>query len=149
MMVARVVLPSPGGPYSKTWSKASPRERVASMATARFSLTLAWAMNSARRCGRSFSSKEESSSTGAAETMRSRSCGILGTFLSVATGRMLPVLRCSMPDCHALGLNFAQLFEPGFAFGPVAVTGGGVDVSGIGNLDEAAAPGMCEELGPR
>src|SRR5580692_11913847 len=117
------------------------------MATARFSLTLDCPMNSARRCGRSFSSKEESSSTGAADTMRSRSCGILGTFLSVATGRMLPVLRCSMPDCHALGLNLAQLFEPGFAFGPGAVIGGGVDVAGIGDFDEEAAPGACDELG--
>src|SRR5580692_10739324 len=118
------------------------------MATARFSLTLDCPMNSARRCGRSFSSKEESSSTGAADTMRSRSCGILGTFLSVATGRMLPVLRCSMPDCHALGLNLAQLFEPGFAFEPGAVTGGGVYVSRVGNFNEVASPGSCEELGP-
>src|SRR5882757_6377744 len=41
------------------------------MATSRFSLTLFWPMNSCRRWGRSFSSKEESSSTGAAETKRS------------------------------------------------------------------------------
>jgi hypothetical protein len=37
----------------------------------RLSLTLSCPMNSRRRCGRSFSSKDESSSTGAAETMRS------------------------------------------------------------------------------
>src|SRR3977135_823765 len=39
-------------------------------------------MNSFRRCGRSFSSNEESSSTGAAETMRSFR---LGLFLARAT----------------------------------------------------------------
>src|SRR5580704_9089269 len=43
------------------------------MATARFSFTLGCPMNSRRRCGRSFSSKDESSSNGTAETMRSRS----------------------------------------------------------------------------
>src|SRR6266849_1083166 len=43
-------------------------------------------MNSASRCGRSLSSNDESSSTGAAETSRSRSCGSLGMFLRVATG---------------------------------------------------------------
>src|SRR5208283_1475978 len=41
------------------------------MATSKFSFTLGWPMNSCRRCGRSLSSKEESSSTGAAETRRS------------------------------------------------------------------------------
>src|SRR5208282_6388300 len=41
------------------------------MATSKFSFTFDWPMNSCRRCGRSFSSKEESSSTGAAETRRS------------------------------------------------------------------------------
>src|SRR5580704_1452065 len=41
------------------------------MATSRFSLTLFCPMNSFNRCGRSLSSKEESSSTGAAETRRS------------------------------------------------------------------------------
>src|SRR5271163_3836981 len=41
------------------------------MATSRFSLTLFCPMNSCSRCGLSFSSKDESSSTGAAETRRS------------------------------------------------------------------------------
>src|SRR5579883_1903895 len=63
---------------------ASPRERAASMATARFSFTLSWPMNSASRWGRSFSSKEESSSTGAADTRR---LGRGGVFLRVATVR--------------------------------------------------------------
>ena len=50
---------------------ASPRERAASIATARFSFTLVWPMNSFSLCGRSFNSKDESSSTGAADTSRS------------------------------------------------------------------------------
>src|ERR1700722_10516774 len=77
---------------------ASPRERAASIATARFSLTFLCPMNSPSRCGRSFNSKEESSSTGAAETSRSRSCGILGVFLTVATGAIVPASGCRMPD---------------------------------------------------
>src|SRR5438309_8809733 len=85
MIVARVVFPSPGGPYSSTWSSASPRERAASIATAKFSLTLGCPINSASRCGRSFSSNDESSSTGAADTTR---CFRSGTFLRVATGRI-------------------------------------------------------------
>src|SRR6185312_6722428 len=88
-MDASVVFPSPGGPYSKTWSNASPRDLAASIATAKFSLTLDWPMNSPSRCGRSFSSNEESSSTGAAETSRSRSSGSLGIFLTVATGAIV------------------------------------------------------------
>ena len=44
---------------------ASPRDRAASIATARLSLTFFWPMNSASRCGRSFNSNDESSSTGA------------------------------------------------------------------------------------
>ena len=52
------------------------------MATSRLSLTFCWPMNSRRRCGRSFSSNEESSSSGAAETTRSRS----GCKLSLGRG---------------------------------------------------------------
>src|SRR5713101_999987 len=52
------------------------------MATARFSLTLDCPMNSASRCGRSFNSNEESSSTGAADTSR---CFRSGMFLRVGT----------------------------------------------------------------
>ena len=65
---------------------ASPRERAASIATARFSLTFFCPMNSDKRCGRSFSSNEQSSSTGAAETRRSRLGLGLGLFSAVATG---------------------------------------------------------------
>src|SRR5271170_655272 len=85
---------------------ASPRDRAASIATARFSLTLACPMNSPRRCGRSFSSNDESSSTAAAETRRSGLSFRLGLFRSVATasdGRT----KCEL----------AQLFCEGGYFG--------------------------------
>src|SRR5581483_963871 len=71
MMVASVVFPKPGGPYSNTWSSASPRDFAASIATLRFSLILSCPMNSRSRLGRSFSSNEASSSTGTADTNRS------------------------------------------------------------------------------
>src|SRR5579864_7511931 len=64
---------------------ASPRERAASIATARFSFTFFCPMNSLNLCGRSFSSNEESSSTGAAETRRARLASRLGLFFAVAT----------------------------------------------------------------
>ena len=72
---------------------ASPRDFAASIAIERFSLTLDCPMNSTSRCGRSFSSNEESSSTGAAETTRSRWSGSLGVFRSVATAAMVPALE--------------------------------------------------------
>src|SRR5215467_4232230 len=88
---------------------ASPRERAASMATARFSLIFFWPMNSARRCGRSFSSNEESSSTGAAETSRSR-VSRLGLFFTLATGAIVPVLLKAWPlrFCLAVELGYVQ-----------------------------------------
>src|SRR6266404_3763066 len=46
-------------------------------------------MNSPSRCGRSFNSKDESSSTGAAETRRSQLSSKLGVFLKAATGRIV------------------------------------------------------------
>src|SRR5207248_5353397 len=64
---------------------ASPRERAASIATARFSLSFFWPMNSARRCGRSFNSNEESSPTGAADTRRSRLGSTSTLFLAIST----------------------------------------------------------------
>src|ERR1035437_10218468 len=71
MMVARVVLPSPGGPKSSTWSSASPRDLAASSAMASCSLAFDWPMNSPSQRGRSLSSKPCSSSARAALTRRS------------------------------------------------------------------------------
>ncbi len=39
---ARLVLPTPGGPKRRTWSRASPRLRAASMATRRLATTWGW-----------------------------------------------------------------------------------------------------------
>src|SRR5699024_1529588 len=52
MMPERVVFPSPGGPWRRTWSKGSFRSLAASMNTERFSLAFSWPMYSARRLGR-------------------------------------------------------------------------------------------------
>src|ERR1700739_87911 len=73
MIVASVVLPSPGGPYKRTWSSASPRDLAASTATERFSFTFFCPMHSRRERGRSLSSYDASSSACTAETRRSLS----------------------------------------------------------------------------
>src|SRR5262245_38013106 len=67
---ARLVLPTPGGPNSSTWSSASPRLLAASIATLRFAITWGWPTYSSRRRGRSDWSKPRSSSTARAETSR-------------------------------------------------------------------------------
>src|SRR5262245_19682833 len=53
MMVASVVLPSPGGPESRTWSSGSPRWRAASTETRRLSTAARCPTYSSRRWGRS------------------------------------------------------------------------------------------------
>src|SRR5882757_1434720 len=73
MMVASVVFPSPGGPNSSTWSRASPRVFAASSAIASCSFAFVCPINSASRVGRSFNSNAASSSTRPAETKRSAS----------------------------------------------------------------------------
>jgi hypothetical protein len=44
MTWARLVFPTPGGPNSRTWSRASPRDRAASIATFRLAITGPWPM---------------------------------------------------------------------------------------------------------
>src|SRR5882757_1148683 len=73
MMVASVVFPSPGGPNSSTWSRASPRVFAASSAIASCSFAFVCPINSLSRVGRSFNSNAASSSTRPAETKRSAS----------------------------------------------------------------------------
>ena len=46
MMPESVVLPRPGGPWSSTWSRGSPRSLAASMKIERFSLAFSWPMYS-------------------------------------------------------------------------------------------------------
>ncbi len=53
MIIARVVLPSPGGPDSSTWSAEPPRRRDASSTRPSCSLTRSCPTNSPRVCGRS------------------------------------------------------------------------------------------------
>ena len=53
---ASVVLPRPGGPWSSTWSSASPRLFAAWTNTRRFSRAACWPMNSSRLFGRSAAS---------------------------------------------------------------------------------------------
>ena len=52
-IVASVVLPSPGGPTSSTWSSASPRAFAASSAISSCSLIRSWPTKSSSRRGRS------------------------------------------------------------------------------------------------
>src|SRR5262245_22855184 len=56
MMVASVVLPSPGGPERRTWSSGSLRCRAASTDTLRLSTAARWPTYSCSRCGRSWRS---------------------------------------------------------------------------------------------
>src|SRR5436305_1768576 len=67
---AIVVLPSPGGPTSSTWSSASLRARAASMNTDRLARACCWPMNSDSRCGRSEVSAASSSRRSAATRRR-------------------------------------------------------------------------------
>src|SRR5881392_510969 len=53
MMCASVVLPSPGGPNSSTWSSASPRARAAWMKISSWPRIFSWPTYSARVAGRS------------------------------------------------------------------------------------------------
>ena len=61
-MLARVVLPNPGGPLNKLWSTGSPRERAPSINNWSCSLIFACPTNSSNVRGRSALSKERSSS---------------------------------------------------------------------------------------
>src|SRR4051812_29331687 len=70
---ASVVLPRPGGPTKRTWSRASPRVFAASMKTCRFLRAARWPMNSDSTSGRS----EESGSF-------SRRSGVTRLFFGVA-----------------------------------------------------------------
>jgi hypothetical protein len=57
---ASVVLPRPGGPESKAWSKALPSFDAASTDISKRSRTLAWPTNSSSRFGRSETSSSVS-----------------------------------------------------------------------------------------
>src|SRR5438034_119707 len=72
MMCASVVLPSPGGPNSSTWSSASPRARAAWMKISSWPRIFSWPTYSARVAGRSERSNCSScAEVGLAEISRS------------------------------------------------------------------------------
>src|SRR5688500_101279 len=72
MMCASVVLPSPGGPKSSTWSSASLRLRAASMKISSCPRIFSWPMYSSSAFGRSARSNASScGEVGAAATSRS------------------------------------------------------------------------------
>src|SRR3712207_2655972 len=62
MINARLVLPSPGGPDSSTWSGGRPRRLAPSSTRSSCRATLGWPMKSASECGRSADSTTRSSS---------------------------------------------------------------------------------------
>src|SRR5690606_29699298 len=66
MIIASVVLPSPGGPERRTWSGAEPRALAASRTRASWSRTTACPTKSASRRGRSAASAARSSSSASA-----------------------------------------------------------------------------------
>src|SRR5262245_1808402 len=71
MIIARVVLPSPGGPDSSTWSGGRPRLSAACRISASCSLTRSWPISSASRRGRRVASTSRSSPPASAATRRS------------------------------------------------------------------------------
>ena len=71
IMPARVVLPSPGGPYRRTWSRGSPRIFAASIKTLRFSFAFVCPIYSERILGLSVYSISVSALVSPVETMRS------------------------------------------------------------------------------
>ena len=72
-MLARVVFPRPGGPCTRTWSRASPRAMVAVMAMIRLRRASACPTNSSRVLGLSPTSRPASSGPRRGLTSRSSS----------------------------------------------------------------------------
>src|SRR4051812_21222782 len=66
MIIASVVLPSPGGPESSTWSGARPRIRAASRTSPSWSRTRTWPTTSSSDRGRSAASTARSSPSASA-----------------------------------------------------------------------------------
>src|SRR3954464_15747701 len=72
MIIARVVLPRPGGPDSNTWSEARPRRRAASRTSPSCSRTRTWPITSSRVRGRSPASTARSSPSASAVVREAR-----------------------------------------------------------------------------
>src|SRR5690606_15640566 len=71
MIMASVVLPSPGGPESSTWSGGLPRARAACSTRESWSRTTCWPTKSSSRLGRSAASAARSISSAPGVTTRS------------------------------------------------------------------------------
>src|SRR2546422_8380222 len=79
---ASVVLPSPGGPESNTWSIGSPRPRAPSISRPSCSLMRGWPTNSWSHRGRRATSSDTSSSADASATTRRSSFSPTARFTS-------------------------------------------------------------------
>src|SRR6266700_1672758 len=77
MIIAIVVLPSPGGPDSSTWSGALPRRSAPSSTSVSCSRSLAWPTNSASCLGRSAPSICRSPASASGDTNRSVSLPVI------------------------------------------------------------------------
>ena len=72
-MKARLVLPRPGGPASRTWSHASPRPRAAATKVSNWRTACSWPTQSPSRCGRSEPSTSRSSGSSSPAMIRASS----------------------------------------------------------------------------
>ena len=93
MMLARVVLPSPGGPKISVWSRASRRFFAASIKIDICSFTACWPMYSAKLAGRRARSNPASLRSCVAETNRS---GSIATYYPLPMLRSTQVTNCSV-----------------------------------------------------
>ncbi len=129
MIMAMVVLPSPGGPDSSTWSGARPRRIAPSSTSESCSRTRVWPTNSSSRLGRSAPSTSRSSSSASGDT--TRSCASPGSLIARAAsgppGPAAPVLCPLVPPSGGAGgmegsspLNGTVTTGPGPAGPPAA-----------------------------
>ncbi len=82
MIVASVVLPRPGGPYSRTWSAASPLPFAARSSTSRLAFTSRWPMYSSRVRGRREPSTTSSPRSPAPAARRLRASSVIARSLA-------------------------------------------------------------------
>ncbi len=114
-MWASVVLPSPGGPNSSTWSSASLRLRAAWMKISNCSRIFTWPTYSARRLGRSARSIASSwRSAGAAEIRRSAGAAALSLSVSIM-GVSWPSLQGGSRRAWRAGCDARHAFDSAFS----------------------------------
>ncbi len=133
MIIASVVLPSPGGPDSSTWSGGPPRCTAACSTSDSWSRTTRWPTNSSSRLGRSAASAARSTSSAPGRTSRS-----VVTPASSATAR---------PQRAQRGAQDARDVDVGLGCGVVVHHAGDGLLRGLGvpaeadeRLDDLVAP---------